>query len=121
MDLYERVRPISPCVVAEEFISQNKATELVNSEGRYYDDEAKVPGTADTNLDEGKVIANSSGGVANAHNITSQDSVLNWQGEPGLHGGDHPTSRWRRQLRSDYHLPEHDYSRTEPLQVYLYD
>lgn len=57
------------------------ATEPVNSNGRYYDDEAKVPGTENSNLDQGHVIADSLGGVANAYNITPQDSVLNRHGD----------------------------------------
>ena len=68
-------------VVAAEIILQDDATEPVNSQGRYYDDEAKVPGTESTNLDEGHVIADSLGGVANAYNITPQDSVLNRHGD----------------------------------------
>ena len=68
-------------VVAAEIILQNNATEPVNSDGRYYDDEAKVPGTENANLDEGHVIADSLGGVANAYNITPQDSVLNRHGD----------------------------------------
>ena len=68
-------------VVAAEIILQDDATEPVNSQGRYYDDEAKVPGTENTNLDEGHVIADSLGGVANAYNITPQDSVLNRHGD----------------------------------------
>ena len=68
-------------VVAAEIILQDDATEPVNSNGRYYDDEAKVPGTENSNLDEGHVIADSLGGVANAYNITPQDSVLNRHGD----------------------------------------
>ena len=68
-------------VVAAEIILQEDATEPVNSDGRYYDDEAKVPGTENGNLDEGHVIADSLGGVANAYNITPQDSVLNRHGD----------------------------------------
>ena len=68
-------------VVAAEIILQDDATEPINSEGRYYDDEAKVPGTENSNLDEGHVIADSLGGVANAYNITPQDSVLNRHGD----------------------------------------
>ena len=68
-------------VVAAEIILQDNATEPINSEGRYYDDEAKVPGTENANLDEGHVIADSLGGVANAYNITPQDSVLNRHGD----------------------------------------
>ena len=68
-------------VVAAEIILQDNATEPVNSEGRYYVDEAKVPGTENANLDEGHVIADSLGGVANAYNITPQDSVLNRHGD----------------------------------------
>jgi len=68
-------------VVAAEIILQDNTTEPVNSDGRYYDDEAKVPGTENANLDEGHVIADSLGGVANAYNITPQDSVLNRHGD----------------------------------------
>ena len=68
-------------VVAAEIILQDNSTEPVNSEGRYYDDEAKVPGTENSNLDQGHVIADSLGGVANAYNITPQDSVLNRHGD----------------------------------------
>ncbi|WP_239992629.1 hypothetical protein [Trichococcus alkaliphilus] len=55
---------------------RDNTTEPVNSEGGYYD-EAKVPGTENSNLDEGHVIADSIVGVVNAYNITQQDSVLN--------------------------------------------
>ena len=68
-------------VVAAEIILQDDATEPVNSNGRYYDDEANVPGTENSNLDQGHVIADSLGGVANAYNITPQDSVLNRYGD----------------------------------------
>ena len=68
-------------VVAAEIILQDDATEPVNSNGRYYDDEANVPGTENSNLDQGHVIADSLGGVSNAYNITPQDSVLNRHGD----------------------------------------
>ena len=68
-------------VVAAEITLQDDATEPVNSNGRYYDDEAYVPGTENSNLDQGHVIADSLGGVANAYNITPQDSVLNRHGD----------------------------------------
>ncbi|MFW3497900.1 MULTISPECIES: DNA/RNA non-specific endonuclease [Aerococcus] len=68
-------------VVAAEIIFQDDATEPVNSNGRYYDDEANVSGTENSNLDQGHVIADSLGGVANAYNITPQDSVLNRHGD----------------------------------------
>ena len=68
-------------VVAAEIFLQDNTSEPVNSDGRYYDDEAKVPGTENSNLDEGHVIADSLGGVANAYNITPQDSVLNRHGD----------------------------------------
>ena len=68
-------------LVAAEIILQDDATEPVNSNGRYYDDEAYVPGTENSNLDQGHVIADSLGGVANAYNITPQDSVLNRYGD----------------------------------------
>ena len=68
-------------LVAAEIILQDDATEPVNSNGRYYDDEAYVPGTENSNLNQGHVIADSLGGVANAYNITPQDSVLNRYGD----------------------------------------
>nr|WP_225968971.1 DNA/RNA non-specific endonuclease [Carnobacterium sp. 1290_CSPC] len=68
-------------VVAAEIILQDDATEPVNSNGRYYDDEANVSGTENSNLDQGHVIADSLGGVSNAYNITPQDSVLNRHGD----------------------------------------
>lgn len=68
-------------VVANEIVVQDDSTEPVNSNGRYFSDEAKVPGTEDLNLDEGHIIADSLGGVANAYNITPQDSVLNRHGD----------------------------------------
>ena len=68
-------------VLAEKVILQNDDTEPVNSEGRYYDDEAYVPGTEHKDLDQGHIIADSMGGVANAYNITPQDSTLNRHGD----------------------------------------
>lgn len=67
-------------VIADQIILQDESTEPVNSHGRYYDDEAKVPGTERKDLDEGHVIADSLGGVANAYNITPQNSTLNRHG-----------------------------------------
>lgn len=68
-------------VIAEEIILQNDETEDVNSSGRYYADEAKVPGVEDPNLDEGHIIADSLGGVSNVYNITPQNSALNRYGD----------------------------------------
>jgi len=68
-------------VIADEIILQDDATESVTSNGRYYSDEAKVPGVESSTLDEGHVIADSLGGVSNAYNITPQDSVLNRHGD----------------------------------------
>lgn len=51
------------------------------SSGRYYPDEAKVPGVESELLDEGHVIADSLGGVSNAYNITPQNSTLNRHGD----------------------------------------
>lgn len=68
-------------VVAEEIILQDDDTEDVTSDGRYYYDEAKVPGVEHSELDEGHVIADSLGGVSNAYNITPQDSTLNRYGD----------------------------------------
>lgn len=66
-------------VIAENIILQND-TEPVNESGRYYPDEAKVPGTEAADFDEGHVIADSLGGVSNAYNITPQESNLNRHG-----------------------------------------
>ena len=68
-------------VVAKEIILQDDSKEPVNSKGRYYNDEAKVPGVENKNLDEGHVIADSLGGVSNAYNITPQNSTLNRHGD----------------------------------------
>lgn len=68
-------------VIAKEIILQDDKTEPVNSNGRYYSDEAKVPGVESKYLDEGHVIADSLGGVSNAYNITPQNSTLNRHGD----------------------------------------
>ena len=68
-------------VIAKQIILQDDSTEPVNSNGRYYSDEAKVPGVESKDLDEGHVIADSLGGVSNAYNITPQNSTLNRHGD----------------------------------------
>lgn len=68
-------------VIADEIILQDDKNEPVLSNGRYYRDEAKVPGVESKYLDEGHVIADSMGGVANAYNITPQNSTLNRHGD----------------------------------------
>lgn len=68
-------------VIADEIILQDDNTEPVLSTGRYYRDEAKVPGVERKDLDEGHVIADSLGGVSNAYNITPQESTLNRHGD----------------------------------------
>lgn len=68
-------------VVAEEIILQDETTEILLGDGRYYSDEANVPGTEDPDLDNGHVIADSLGGVSNAYNITPQNSILNRFGD----------------------------------------
>lgn len=68
-------------VVAEKIILQDDKNEPVTSSGRYYSDEAKVPGVERADLDEGHIIADSLGGVSNAYNITPQDSTLNRHGD----------------------------------------
>lgn len=67
-------------VLADLITLQDDSIEPVTSNGRYYPDEAKVPGTERSDLDEGHVIADSLGGVSNAYNITPQDSVINQAG-----------------------------------------
>ncbi|RDY67613.1 hypothetical protein DXT76_18940 [Halobacillus trueperi] len=68
-------------VVAEEIILQDDDTEPVVSSGRYFWDEAQVPGVESDQLDQGHVIADSLGGVSNAYNITPQESTLNRHGD----------------------------------------
>lgn len=68
-------------VAAARIILQNDATEPVTSGGRYYSDEANVPGTERPDMDQGHVIADSLGGVSNAYNITPQNSTLNRHGD----------------------------------------
>jgi len=68
-------------VIADEIILQDDSNEPVLSSGRYYSDEAKVPGVESDVLDEGHIIADSLGGVSNAYNITPQDSKLNRHGD----------------------------------------
>lgn len=68
-------------VVAKEIIIQDDKNEPVLSNGRYYRDEAKVPGVESEHLDEGHIIADSLGGVSNAYNITPQNSTLNRHGD----------------------------------------
>ncbi|MCM3609951.1 hypothetical protein M4S82_01725 [Planococcus sp. MERTA32b] len=68
-------------VVAAEIVLQDDDSEPVLSTGRYYSDEAKVPGVESDILDEGHIIADSLGGVANAYNITPQESTLNRHGD----------------------------------------
>lgn len=68
-------------VTADEIILQDDDNEPVKSNGRYYWDEAKVPGTEHKDLDEGHIIADSLGGVSNAYNITPQESTLNRHGD----------------------------------------
>ncbi len=68
-------------VLAPTIILQDDGTEPVTDDGRYYHDEANVPGTEHPDLDQGHIIADSLGGVANAYNITPQDSILNRHGD----------------------------------------
>lgn len=68
-------------VIADEIILQNETSEVLLGDGRYYTDEANVPGTEEPDLDNGHVIADSLGGVSNAYNITPQNSTLNRFGD----------------------------------------
>ncbi len=68
-------------VIAENIILQDDSTEPVTSSGRYYSDEAKVPGVESATLDEGHVIADSLGGTSCSMNITPQNSTLNRHGD----------------------------------------
>jgi hypothetical protein len=73
-------------VLADEIIIQDDDNEPVKSSGRYYSDEAKVPGVESDVLDEGHIIADSLGGVSNAYNITPQNSTLNRHGDQAYMG-----------------------------------
>lgn len=64
-------------VEANEIKLQDDDNEKVNSDGRYCNDEAKVPGVESSSLDEGHAIADSLGGTSNAYNITPQNSTVN--------------------------------------------
>ncbi len=66
-------------VEADEIILQNDDKEI-DGDDRYCNDEAKVPGVEESDLDEGHVIADSLGGASNAYNITPQGSQLNRYG-----------------------------------------
>lgn len=66
-------------VEADEIVLQNDDVEI-SGDDRYCDDEAKVPGVEQSDLDEGHVIADSLGGASNAYNITPQGSQLNRYG-----------------------------------------
>ncbi|WP_455717559.1 DNA/RNA non-specific endonuclease [Anaerosporobacter sp.] len=68
-------------VMADKITLQDDKNEPVTSKGRYYSDEAKVPGVERSDLDEGHIIADSLGGVSNAYNITPQESTLNRHGD----------------------------------------
>ncbi|MCM3441432.1 DNA/RNA non-specific endonuclease (plasmid) [Metabacillus halosaccharovorans] len=68
-------------VIADEIVLQDDDNEPVTSAGRYYNDEAKVPGVERADLDEGHIIADSLGGESNAYNITPQESTLNRHGD----------------------------------------
>lgn len=67
-------------VIAKEIVLQDERRERVTSSGRYYPDEARVPGTQLKEYDQGHVIADSLGGVSNAYNITPQSSFVNRKG-----------------------------------------
>lgn len=66
-------------VEAKQIILQNDDQEIAGDD-RYCNDEAKVPGVEQSDLDEGHVIADSLGGTSNAYNITPQESSLNRHG-----------------------------------------
>ncbi len=68
-------------VTADKIILQDDFLEPVLDSGRYYLDAANVSGTERATFDKGHVIADSLGGVANAYNITPQDSILNGHGD----------------------------------------
>lgn len=68
-------------VVADIIILQDEENEPVLSTGRYYPDEAKVPGTEAPDLDEGHIIGDANGGVSNRFNIVPQSSTLNRHGD----------------------------------------
>ncbi len=68
-------------VVAKQIIPQDERNEPVLHTGRYYKDEARVPGVESKIYDQGHVIADALGGVANAYNITPQNHIVNCEGD----------------------------------------
>lgn len=78
-------------VLAPRIIPQDPTTEPLTQRGRYYSDEARVAGTERPDLDQGHIIADSLGGVANAYNITPQNSHLNRHG---------PQARMEKRIRT---------------------
>jgi hypothetical protein len=68
-------------VIADEVILQDEENEDVLDSGRYYHDEARVPGTERKDLDQGHIIADSLGSVSSAYAITPQNYVLNRHGD----------------------------------------
>lgn len=64
-------------VTAKKIVKQNPKTEKLTSQGRYYANEAKVRGTELKDMDQGHIIADDLGGVANAYNITPQHYTVN--------------------------------------------
>lgn len=68
-------------VTADTLTLQDEENEEVDNDGRYYPDEAKVKGTEEPTYDEGHIIADSLGGVANAYNITPEAFSLNRYGD----------------------------------------
>lgn len=66
--------------VTADYVALQRDDELAEGKKRYCYDEAKVPGTEAKDKDEGHILADSLGGVANAYNITPQDSYTNRNG-----------------------------------------
>jgi len=67
--------------LADTVTLQDSTKEKVNASGRYYSDEADVPGTEKKQYDKGHVIADSLGGVSNTYDITPEDTARNRHGD----------------------------------------
>jgi hypothetical protein len=107
-------------VVAKEIILQDDDNEPVTSSGRYYSDEAKVPGVESDVLDEGHIIADSLGVVSNAYNITPQDSTLNRHGDQAYMEDNIRKAGGATNFEAIINLSEYTNQNPFKLPVYLY-
>jgi hypothetical protein len=68
-------------VIAKEIVIQDDSKEPVKNNNRYYNSVADMVPEGVSDYDNGHIIADCLGGVANAYNITPQNSTLNRHGD----------------------------------------